>query len=686
MRKKQKKIWDTLSLGVCYYPEQWDESLWASDLERMMECGISTIRIGEFGWNKVEPQEGVFTFAFYDRFLALVEKTPLKVIFGTPTATPPAWLTEKYPEVLNCRQDGVPYRHGMRRHYTYNSPVYQKLCARIVEQLGRHYGQHPSIIGWQIDNELNCETADFYSDSDDKAFRNFLKEKYRDIEALNAAWGTVFWNQTYTCWEEVHLPRLTIHNSPNPHQALDYIRFASDSASRFCKMQSDILRQYCKPGDFITTNGLFPHLDNHTLADTALDVWTYDSYPNFAYCLTEDPKRAKNLNDRRWSDHLAEIRSISPHFGIMEQQSGATGWNTRLESPAPKPGQMLLWAMQSFAHGADFVSFFRWRTSIMGTEMYWHGILDYDNRDNRKLRELKELKRRLEPLKELVGADYLANFALVRDYSNVWDSEVDYWHKRLAWSSEEEIFIASQVNHTPMDYLYLLENTDAAELSRYPVLIYPHPHILTKHTAELLTAYVEQGGTLVLGARTGMKDETGKCVMQPMPGLLSGLTHTQTDDFTLVGPGDDPTFMDFGGAQVGTGLFNEVLSGTAEDAKVLAAYTSGYYAGKPALMERRFGQGRVLHFGGTFTKENTASILSYLDHLCPWKSVISIPETCELCPRQKNGKQYLFVLNYSANAQEIILKVPTCDMESSLEVQGAAILAPYEVKVYQIKG
>lgn len=685
MRKKQQMIWDSLSLGVCYYPEQWDESLWKSDLERMMACGISTVRIGEFGWSTVEPREGEFTFDFYDRFLALVEQTPLKVIFGTPTATPPAWLTEKYPEVLNCRQDGVPYQHGMRRHYTYNSLVYQKLCARIVHQLGQHFGKHPSIVGWQIDNELNCETADFYSESDDEAFREFVRGKYGEIDALNKAWGTVFWNQTYTCWDEVHLPRLTIHNSPNPHHALDYIRFVSDSASRFCKMQSDILRQYCKPGDFITTNGLFPHLDNHTLTDEALDVWTYDSYPNFAFCLCEDPKHARNLNDRRWSGHLAEIRSISPHFGVMEQQSGATGWNTRLESPAPKPGQMLLWAMQSIAHGADFVCFFRWRTSVMGSEMYWHGILDYDNRDNRKIQELKELNRRLEPLRELAGADYPAGFALVRDYDNVWDSEVDRWHRRLAWSSEEEIFIASQVNHTPMDYLYLLENTEVEELLRYPILIYPHPYILTQRTVELLTAYVERGGMLILGARAGMKDKTGKCVMRPMPGLLSELTHTQVEEFTLVGSGDDPVAMDWDGKQVDTGVFNEVLSSTAEDARVLAVYSSSYYAGRPALIERTFGRGRVLHFGGTFTQKNTVSLLSYLGSLSPWEKTLHLPEECELCPREKDGKQYLFVLNYSAKAQNITLKVPVKDMESGLEIQGETALVPYEVKVYQIK-
>lgn len=649
-----------------------------------MDCGISVIRIGEFGWSKVEPREGEFTFEFYDRFLALVEQTPLKIIFGTPTATPPAWLTEKYPEVLNCRQDGVPYRHGMRRHYTYNSPVYQSLCARIVEQLGRHYGKHPSIIGWQIDNELNCETADFYSESDDEAFRAFVQEKYGEIEALNRAWGTVFWNQTYSCWDEVHLPRLTIHDSPNPHHALDYIRFVSDSASRFCKMQSDILRQHCKPGDFITTNGLFPHLDNHTLTDTALDVWTYDSYPNFAFCLCEDPKHAKNLNDRRWSDHLAEVRSISPHFGVMEQQSGATGWNTRLESPAPKPGQLLLWAMQSIAHGADFVSFFRWRTSVMGSEMYWHGILDYDNRDNRKLRELKELNRRLEPLRELAGADYLSSFALVRDYDNVWDSEVDHWHRRLAWSSEEEIFVTAQTTHTPMDYLYLLENTDVEELLRYPVLICPHPHILSQRTAGLLSTYVERGGTLVLGARAGMKDKTGKCVMRPMPGLLSKLTHTQVEEFTLIGPGDDPIAMDWDGNRVDTGIFNEVLSAAAEDTRVLAVYTSGYYAGKPALVERAFGRGRVLHFGGTFTQGNTRSILSYLDALSPWKKLIHLPDECELCPREKDGKQYLFVLNYAPQAKKVTICAPMLDMESGVKVQGDMALMPYEVKVYRI--
>ncbi|MBQ3891722.1 MAG: beta-galactosidase, partial [Lachnospiraceae bacterium] len=169
---------EAITLGTCYYPEHWDESLWREDLERMFSVGITTVRIAEFAWSKVEEKEGQFNFDFFDKFLDLTDELGMQVIMGTPTATPPAWLTEKYPDVLNAKKDGTLFRHGLRRHYNYNSENYKRLSKIIVEKFAEHYGKRKSVIGWQIDNEINCEIAEFYSESDDKAFNVFLKNKY----------------------------------------------------------------------------------------------------------------------------------------------------------------------------------------------------------------------------------------------------------------------------------------------------------------------------------------------------------------------------------------------------------------------------------------------------------------------------------------------------------------------------
>lgn len=189
MKGKQKFQWEHLNLGVCYYPEHWDRSFWRDDLKRMKENGLCTVRIAEFAWQIFEPEEGVYSYGFFDDFLKVAEDEEMKVIFGTPTAIPPVWLTEKYPEVLNCRKDGVLFRHGMRRHYNYNSPKLHELAADAVEHIAAHYAKHPCIVGWQIDNEINCEINEFYSESDNLAFRRFLQEKYEDLDQLNQAWG-----------------------------------------------------------------------------------------------------------------------------------------------------------------------------------------------------------------------------------------------------------------------------------------------------------------------------------------------------------------------------------------------------------------------------------------------------------------------------------------------------------------
>ncbi|MCD8346704.1 MAG: beta-galactosidase [Lachnospiraceae bacterium] len=725
MSKSQTFQWNEMTMGVCYYPEHWPQKLWAQDLERMLDAGITVIRIAEFAWNKVEPQEGVFTFEFFEQFLNLCAKKGMKVIFGTPSATPPAWLTEKYPEVLNCDEAGVPYRHGGRRHYNYNSSIYRELAARIVEQLGAHYGKHPAIAGWQIDNEINCEICEFHSEADMAAFRVFLQKKYGTLDELNEAWGTTFWNQTYTDWQQVRIPGPLLNDGYNPHQHLDYYRFISESALSFCKMQADILRRYKKEEDFITTNGIFWNMDNHCMAEESLDVYTYDSYPNFAFSVDADPLHSTDLNDRHWSKNLAEVRSVCPHFGIMEQQSGANGWTTRMEAPAPRPGQLTLWAMQSVAQGADYISFFRWRTCCIGTEIYWHGILDYDNRDNRKLAEVKAFYRKFRKLDALCGSEFTAAFGFLKDYDNEWDTNVDKWHRRIASASEKAIFEASELTHTPYDYLYLRENTTVDELSRYPVLIYPHPVIMTEARAALLGQYVEQGGTLILGCRSGYKQENGKCVMLPQPGLLQALTGTDVRDFTFTSPAEEPVYASWEKEMMdvtsvsNTGwmekadpeqirenssskekiilplqqseirtempVFNDIFELADADAKVLAVYSNSYYAGKAAVMEKKTGCGRTIHLGSVFSREIVKLLLKYTGVISPFDAVVEAPEGVEVVQRKKGGSSWLFVLNFQAVSQTITLKKSMWSVFEECEVSGEKNLAPFEVEVFEEK-
>lgn len=684
---------DNYVVGTCYYPEHWDKSLWEEDLQRMLKAGITVIRIGEFAWSKIELTEGSFDFSFFDEFLDLCEKTGMKVIMGTPTATPPAWLTRKYPEVLNTDVNGLPYEHGGRRHYTYNSPAYRRLSAIIVEKMAEHYVPHPAVIGWQLDNEFNCEMADYYSPADQKAFRSFLQKRYGSLDALNEAWGTVFWNQTYTDWEEILIPGRVL-GCHNPHQVLDYHRFVSDSTLSYAKMESDILRRYIKKDDFITTNGLFDNIDNHKMTKESLDLYMYDCYPSFAFGLHKDSWVPTNLKDRHWSRNLIKVRGVCPHFGIMEQQAGANGSVERMEGPAPRPGQLTLWAMQSVAHGADYISFFRWRTACIGSEIYWHGILDYDSRDNRKLAEVTDFAAKLRSMDEIAGADYIAGFAYLNDYDNEWDSAADVWHKRVDAQSKESVFLFSQKNHTPYNSVYLEEGFRAEELQQYPLVIYPHPVIMTEEKLNILRKYVSNGGTLLLGCRSGYKNENGHCVMLPQPGLLSELTGTDIHDFTFVHEYDEGICAEAEGelmegqaeSRLEMPLFNDILSikDGADEAKVLARYDRGYYKGEPALVENRYGKGRVLHLGSCFSEQNLKVLFDYLGLTEPWADYVEVPEEVELAVRKKNGVTYLFLLNYMFHEEIITLKKECIDLFTGEKKEGNVTLKPFEVLVVRM--
>ncbi|OMD73039.1 MULTISPECIES: beta-galactosidase [Paenibacillus] len=674
---------EKFELGVCYYPEHWPENMWEDDYRRMRELGFTIIRMGEFAWSIFEPAEGQFQFGLFDRAIDLAHKYGLQVVLGTPTATPPAWLTDKYPEVLNVTYEGVTLQHGMRRHYNYSSPKYRELCARIAEQMAEHYGNHPGVVGWQIDNELNCEISEFYSESDHKAFREWLQQKYVTLEHLNEAWGAVFWNQSYSDWSQVYLPRPTpVPKQPNPHQALDEKRFISDNTISFAKNQADIIRKLA-PKQWVTTNGLFGHLDSHEMTDELLDFFSYDSYPQFS-TIFYDPNERNPLNDRGWGLSLSVVRSISPNFCIMEQQSGPGGWVNRMDMPSPKPGQMRLWTYQSIAHGADMVLYFRWRTATMGNEIYWHGINDYHNQPNRRVREAGQIGQELAAAGHaFVGTRNQANIAIVRDYDNEWDGEYDVWHGPFMWKSNKEWYKALQRKHIPNDVLYLRKKTTLEELARYDVLIYPHPAIMTDETAALLDEYVQQGGKLIFGCRTGYKDERGQCYMRPFPGAAKDLCGITVEEFTMVKGSRQPTTISWSGVtEVVTGAddFNDILKIEEASVEVMAVYASDYYAGKPAVTKNRRGKGEVWYYGAVFNEQAAAEIINLIDLQSPadW---LELPEEVELQVRTGASSSYAFLLNYSETPVTIHLRETKTDLLSGTTLSGEVLLEGFGVLV-----
>lgn len=700
---KKLNLHEQLMLGVCYYPEQWPEELWEDDMIRMKETGISLIRVGEFAWSLFEPSEGQYNFNEFDYMLRLAEKHGLKVIIGTPTATPPSWLTEKYPEVLNATIGGDLLQHGLRRHTNYTSTTYHRLSAAITEQLVMHYKDHPAVVGWQLDNEFNCEINEFYSESDHQAFRAWVQQRYGTLEKLNEAWGTAFWSQTYSSWSQVYLPRLVPGGrQPNPHLALDEKRFISDSVINFAKIQADIIAEHA-PHHFITTNGLFGHLDSHRLTSELLDFFSYDSYPQFS-TIFYDREEQRPLADRSWSQTLSTVRSISPQFCIMEQQAGPGGWVNKMDMPSPRPGQMRLWSYQSIAHGANLVVFFRWRTATFGQEIYWHGLNDYSNLPNRRLAEAAKLGQEITQISDaLCSTTYQAEVAILRDYDNEWDGEYDVWHGPFGWKSGKEWYKTLTRSHIPSDIVYINEQTTLAQLQRYKLLVYPHPAIMSKSTAQLLEAYTVSGGHIVFGCRSGYKDHRGHCYMLPFPGVLSTLTGITLEEYTVIkGTREAPTATARIAASESAQLheqhehyeevtlqttdFNEIIAPYSSMVEVIATYDQDYYQGKPALTRNAFGRGSVWYYGSVFTEQAAGFILQQIQQRDPAAihspaSWLELPEEVELAVRSNDKRHYYFVLNYHDSAVTITTSEPVRDLLSNSIIAGQHELAAYDVLI-----
>jgi beta-galactosidase len=321
----------------------------------------------------------------------------------------------------------------------------------------------------------------------------------------------------------------------------------------------------------------------------------------------------------------------------------------------------------------------------MGTEIYWHGILDYSGRDNRRLAELKEIYQKTKSIAAAAGSRCQAAFGVLKDYDNVWDARIDSWHGRFERFSESGIFEAAQLSHTPMDYVYLTESTNLETLKQYPLLFYPHAVILTKERAALLESYVREGGKLVLGCRTGYKDETGKCPMVKLPGLLQNLSGADVLEYTFVGPGDGKILADWEGTVLEAAVFNDILAPLG-NARVLGTYRNNYYAGKPALICNDYGKGKAYYFGAAFSREAALVFLEKLGAANPYGDLVETDKSCEIALRKGENGSFLFILNYAGAAARVTLKKEMRDLYTGQNCSGKLELPPFGTAVYQIQG
>ena len=356
---------DLTLTGAYYYPEHWDESQWERDFKQMHDLGFEFTHFAEFAWAQLEPEEGKYDFSWLDKAVALAAKYDLKVIMCTSTATPPVWLSRKYPEILIKNENGTVLDHGARQHASFASPVYRELAYKMIEKLAQHYGNDSRIIGWQLDNEPAVQFD--YNPKAELAFRDFLREKYHhDIKALNDAWGTAFWSEVYSSFDEITLPK-TAQMFMNHHQILDYRRFAASQTNDFLNEQCLLIKKYAK-NQWVTTNYIPNYEEGHIGGSPALDFQSYTRYMVYGDNEGIGRRGYRVGNPLRIAFANDFFRPIQGTYGVMELQPGQVNWGSI--NPQPLPGAVRLWMWSVFAGGGDFICTYRYRQPLYGTEQY----------------------------------------------------------------------------------------------------------------------------------------------------------------------------------------------------------------------------------------------------------------------------------------------------------------------------
>lgn len=673
--KQPLSVWrptnlETFLYGSPHYPEHIEEAAWERDAQRMREAGFNVVRMGEFAWHLFEPRENHFEFGLFDRAIEVLAKHGIKTIMCTPTATPPRWLTMHYPEVLRVDGNGRLASHGSRQHADTSNPVYRQHSQRITTAMAVHYQDNPNVVGWQTDNELNTSESRSYAPATRREFQKFLEDKYGAIEALNHAWGGNFWATAYDNFDQVVLPFDRAPCFLGPSHVQDYHRFLAFATARFQHDQVQILRA-ANPDWFIFHNlGALADIDFRGQFSEDLDFAGYDIYP-FLY----DEIQRNGGAAYAQALHLDICRGFSGNFIVPEQQSGF-GAQPVFSTLAPEPGEMRRMAYSSIAHGADGVMFFRWRPAHFGAEIYWMGIIDHDDVPRRRFAEAKQIGEEVKKL----SSDVLGT--AVRMDVGIAGADFDNQEAHRAYpiglpSPEDEAILLHRYCYERGIACGFIHPED--DLSKIKLFYVPHWVIWNDKWTDRIRAFAENGGTVVLSARTGSRDENNHIIKQAAPGVsLSALTGIKVQEFGRLAPLEESGLFANGGLrgdivrkqfpaesaarhykfkignhEVTAAHMYELLE-LNDGTEARGVWSNRFADGTPAISVRKVGKGRLLYSGTYLTDALVDTLIADEFEKAGIEPILKDkPSGIEVTIREADDRKLMFVLNTAHEVQTV---------------------------------
>lgn len=630
-----------IALGGDYNPEQWPREVWHEDVRLMREAGVTFATVGVFSWSWLEPEPGRYEMGWLDEVLDLLHEGGIAVDLATGTASPPPWFTHKYPDSRPVRSDGTRLWHGSRQAYCPSSTVFTEHAVALASEMARRYHDHPALAMWHVSNEYACHNLPCWCDVCAQAFRAWLLDRYGDLEHLNEAWGTAFWSQRYTDWEQVIPPRVT-PTFANPTHQLDFWRFGSDALLAQYVAERDVLHAL-SPGVPVTTN--FMTNDHFRLLDYArwapeVDVVSTDHYVVHQPVGPVTGSRYDPRAELSFSADLTRGLAGGRPWVLMEHSTSAVNWQPVNQAKAP--GQMLLDSLAQVARGADTLGFFQWRASRAGAEKFHSGLVPHTGPSTKVFREVSELGAVCARLEQVLGSRVEAPVALLWDHASTRAATLQAVPSTAVDPGQvaHDLHAALRAAGVTCDVVH-----PGTDLSRYRVVLVPTLYLCTDEAAAAVAAAAEAGAQVLVTYFSGISDENDHVRLGGYPGAFRDLLGVRVEEFFPL-PVGEQVALDDGGT--GT-LWSELLE--AVDAEVVARYADGPLAGVPALTRRDVGAGAAWYCATRLDPEATARLV---DAVCAAAGVgapAGRPAHVEVVRRVDSERTWTFLLNHGDDAE-----------------------------------